>query len=294
MPGQRRVTAGPSLPADWLRPGWPAPAHVHALCTTRSGGVSQGPWATFNLGDHVDDLPQAVGQNRQRLRDGLTAWDGSAVVPRFLRQVHGTSVADLDADPPDGTQADACTASRPGRACTIMVADCLPVLFTNRHGTRVAAAHAGWRGLAGGVLEQALACFGAPGAVGSAASGAVSGVEGRFGRDDVLAWLGPCIGPTVFEVGDEVRQAFCDQDPAAAAHFSARADGKHLASLPGLARQRLGALGVGSVHGNDGTDGWCTVLQSSRFFSHRASMGLAGVSGGRMAACIWIGRSGKV
>ncbi|MDA8457403.1 polyphenol oxidase family protein [Acidovorax sp. GBBC 3334] len=292
--------AGPAIPAvtglptDWLRPDWPAPAHVHALCTTRSGGVSQGPWATFNLGDHVDDSPHAVVQNRQRLRDGLAAWDGSDVVPRFLKQVHGTCVADLDADPPDGTPADACTASLPGRACTIMVADCLPVLFADRQGTRVAAAHAGWRGLAGGVLEQALACFGSRRVAESSPPESASGLDGLQGLGDVLAWLGPCIGPTAFEVGDEVREAFCDQDTAAAAHFSAGAGGKHLASLPGLARQRLLALGVGSVHGNDGSDGWCTVLQSSRFFSHRASMGLSGVSGGRMAACIWIGRRAEI
>lgn len=277
-------------------PDWPAPAHVHALCTARAGGVSQGPWEAFNLGDHVGDDPEAVRENRSRLRRWLAGLEHpdaiAAVAPTFLKQVHGTAVADLDADVPDGTEADACIASRPGRACTVMVADCLPVLFTNRAGTRVAAAHAGWRGLAGGVLEHAVARMGA--ATLPAEAGLPQPFPGFPGPDGtagqgMLAWLGPCIGPSAFEVGEEVRQAFCAQDAVAAVHFTATRPGKYLADLPGLARRRLMALGVEGVYGNDGSDAWCTVRQSSRFFSHRASMERFGVSGGRFAACVWLG-----
>ncbi|WCM91084.1 peptidoglycan editing factor PgeF [Acidovorax sp. NCPPB 2350] len=278
------------VPPDWLIPDWPAPGHVRAACTARAGGASEAPWATLNLGDHVGDDPAAVRANRQRLRAALSALDGGRpVAPVFLRQVHGTAVANLDADLPDGTEADACTASLPGRACAIMVADCLPVLFTDRQGTRVAAAHAGWRGLAGGVLEQVLKRF-LPHVVDFSASSAIESVAVDAPRaHGVLAWLGPCIGPTAFEVGEDVRGAFCACDPAAGVHFRAQGEGKYLADLAGLARQRLGALGVTEVHGNDGGDAWCTVRQPSRFFSHRASMGSAGATGGRFVACVWIG-----
>lgn len=291
------MAAGPAadrgLPQGWLVPAWPAPAHVHALCTSRAGGVSQGPWEAFNLGDHVGDDPEAVRENRGRLRRWLAGLEhpdaAAAVAPTFLKQVHGTAVADLDAGVPDGTEADACIASRPGRACTVMVADCLPVLFTNRAGTRAAAAHAGWRGLAGGVLEQAVARLIMATLPAEAGSTQPFPGTGDAAGHGVLAWLGPCIGPSAFEVGEEVRQAFCLQDTGAAVHFTATRPGKHLADLPGLARRRLVALGVEGIYGNDGSDAWCTVRQSSRFFSHRASMERFGASGGRFAACVWLG-----
>uniref|UniRef100_UPI001ABC849E polyphenol oxidase family protein n=1 Tax=Variovorax paradoxus TaxID=34073 RepID=UPI001ABC849E len=163
----------------WLVPDWPVPAHVRAVCTTREDGVSQGRYASFNLGDHVGDDPAHVAANRTRLREAI------GTRPVFLQQVHGTGLVSLDApDVADGTAADACTVTVPGTACTIMVADCLPVLFCDTAGHRVAAAHAGWRGLAGGVLEQAFRSFEDDGQAGS----------------EVIAWLGPCIGPSAFEV----------------------------------------------------------------------------------------------
>ena len=254
------------MDAHWLVPDWPAPANVRAVCTTRHGGVSQGRYDSLNLGDHVGDEPAHVARNRALLREAVGAQ------PVFLQQVHGTGVVALDAAQDvvrDGTAADACTATTIGLACTIMVADCLPVLFTDAAGQRVAAAHAGWRGLAGGVLEQTLKAFGDAGA----------------GR--VIAWVGPCIGPKAFEVGAEVKAAFEAHAPEAASCFrsmpgSAPAAGKWLADLPALARQRLRAAGVSSIHGNDGSDGWCTVGNPSRFFSHRRD----GVSG-RFAALVW-------
>ncbi|MDH6594929.1 YfiH family protein [Variovorax sp. TBS-050B] len=253
-----------NLDPRWLVPDWPAPSNVLALCTTRDGGVSSGRYRSLNLGDHVGDAPADVAANRARLGQAL---DGAR--PVFLQQVHGTAVASFDGDaaasPPDGMAADAATTIRPGIACTIMVADCLPVLFTDAAGRRVAAAHAGWRGLAEGVLERTVACFdGVPAA-------------------EVMAWLGPCIGPAAFEVGAEVKAAFEARAAEAAACFvPAAAPGKWLADLPALARQRLRALGIGRVHGNDGSAAWCTVTDASRFFSHRRD----GVSG-RFAALVW-------
>ncbi len=248
-------------------PEWPAPAGVRALCTTRAGGVSAAPFDGFNLGDHVRDEPRAVATNRAALAD-LTA----PARPVFLQQVHGTAVRTLDAATPDGTVADAALATTPGVVATIMVADCLPVLFAHASGQAVAAAHAGWRGLAGGVLEATL------GALRDAA-----------GPGELIAWLGPAIGPTAFEVGDEVRTAFVAADPAAHGHFRAHATpGKWWADLPALARRRLLAAGAASVHGNDSGTAWCTVSQPSRFFSHRRDAARLG-STGRFAACIWLG-----
>ena len=285
------------VPADWLQPEWPAPAHVHALCTTRAGGVSAAPFNSLNLGDHVHDDPAAVRANRTVLGQALAA-RGTPARPVFLRQVHGTGVHALERGTPDGTEADACTASAPGVACTIMVADCLPVLFTDVRGTLVAAAHAGWRGLAGqnghGVLEAVLECFRAPGPCHPSQNATkiiAQSHEFVVQAHDVMAWLGPCIGPAAFEVGPEVRSAFCDHDPAAQAHFTAVPGGKFLADLAGLARQRLQALGVRSIHGNDGSPAWCTVSQPSRFFSHRRDTATLGGSG-RFAACVWLDRQG--
>lgn len=250
---------------DWLIPAWPAPARVRAVCTTRAGGVSRPPYDSLNLGNHVGDDPAAVAENRARLRQALGAR------PVFLSQVHAAQAIELSAATPDGTEADACFTNAPGLACSIMVADCLPLLFTDAQGRFVAAAHAGWRGLAGGreqgVLESLLqatsACYGVAAA-------------------ETLVWLGPCIGPAAFEVGPEVKAAFEQHDAQAARCFQpSAAHGKWLADLQALARQRLQALGVTQIYGNDGSPGWCTVSQPSRFFSYRRDR----VSG-RLAACI--------
>lgn len=264
--------------SDWLVPQWPAPAHVKAVFTTRAGGVSLPPFDSLNLGDHVGDAPEAVDHNRQRLGEAIRA------EPVFLQQVHGVAVAHLDRPPPQPVVpvADACLSAEVGQACTIMVADCLPILLTDRAGRWVAAAHAGWRGLAGhqgvGVIESVLVALRAR-----------SVEAGQAVADaDWLAWLGPCIGPTAFEVGPEVRVAFSATLAEADGCFVPQPQGKYLADLAGLARQRLQAIGVTSIWGNDGTPGWCTVGESSRFFSHRRDAGRLG-STGRMAACIWLG-----
>lgn len=260
--------------ADWLVPDWPAPPGVKGLFTTRSGGVSAPPFDSLNLGDHVRDEPAAVAANRERLRLAAGAR------PVFLNQVHGLSVAQLDEQIPDGFQADACVGSRTGVVCTVMVADCLPVLWCRADGRQVAASHAGWRGLAGeggrGILEATL----------EAMRHAALPSEGATDPGDLLVWLGPCIGPRAFEVGAEVRAAFVAHDAAAQSCFVVHGPGKYLADLPALARLRLKAMGVSRIHGNDGSDAWCTFTDSSRFFSHRRDASRLG-STGRMAACIW-------
>lgn len=258
-----------AFPSDWLVPDWPVPAGVRAVFTTRQGGVSVPPFDSFNLGDHVRDDPGAVAINRQRLTEV------TGVRPVFLSQVHGVEVAAIDGSTPDGSKADACLAVHTGVACTVMVADCLPVLWCLPDGSAVAASHAGWRGLAGqdghGILEATAQAL-------------------RAVSDSALepmVWLGPCIGPRAFEVGADVRHAFVTADAEAARCFrSLPAEGKFLADLPALARLRLGAMGVTKIFGNDGSDAWCTVTQSSRFFSHRRDAVRLG-STGRMAACIW-------
>lgn len=259
------------MAADWIVPDWPAPAGVRALCTTRQGGVSLPPYDSLNLGDHVGDDAGAVARNRGVLEAAIGAR------PVFLQQVHGGAVVRLNVATADGTQADGCVVTRPGIACTIMVADCLPVLFTDGEGRAVAAAHAGWRGLAGaggvGVLEATAGALWETLTTPRAA-----------GASKTIAWLGPCIGPTAFEVGDEVRQAFVSQHAQAAAMFQPYGQGKWLADLPGLARLRLAALGIRRVHGNDGSAAWCTVGNPSRFFSHRRDR-----ASGRLAACVWLG-----
>lgn len=265
------MASPPLLP---LVPVWPSIPGVQAICSTRGGGVSQAPWDSLNLGDHVGDDPAAVAANRRAYAARLGGR------PVFLRQVHGTRSVELDAATPDGTEADACFTRQRGVACTILVADCLPVLLADDRGGLVAAAHAGWRGLLGqggfGVLASAMQPF-----------------EVAHTR----AWLGPCIGPNTFEVGPEVRAAFVADDAACAPFFTApsggatantsanTAAGKWLADLPGLARYRLQALGLKAdrIHGNDGTSTWCTVTQGSRFFSYRRDR----VSG-RLAASIWL------
>lgn len=252
-----------------MRPVWPAPAGVHAVCTTRLGGVSVAPYDSFNLGDHVGDDPAHVAANRAALQAAL------GVRPVFLNQVHSCDVVQLNANTPDGTVADACMTHQPGVACTIMVADCLPVLWTTRGGQEVAAAHAGWRGLAGqggvGVLEQTYKHF-----------SALARVNKEQVATEIIAWLGPCIGPQAFEVGAEVRAAFVAQDASAATCFQTLPHGKWLADLAGLARQRLRALGITQIYGNDSSPPWCTVGNASTFFSHRRDR----VSG-RFCVSVW-------
>lgn len=274
--------AGVALDSGWMIPDWPAP--VGAVCTTRAGGVSRPPRDSLNLGDHVGDEAAAVRTNRRILRDAIGAR------PVFLQQVHGTQAVLLDEDTPDGVVADACVTEQPGVACTVMVADCLPVLLSNTRGTVVAAAHAGWRGLAGesghGVLESVVTAFRQ-----LAAERGMS-AEAR-GDDDILVWLGPCIGRLAFEVGAEVRAAFCSTDPLADMHFRSLGQGKYLADLAGLARQRLSALGLNRIFGNDSSPAWCTVGDPSRFFSHRRDA-LAQGGSGRLAACVWIDKADRI
>ncbi|MFM9899991.1 MAG: peptidoglycan editing factor PgeF [Polaromonas sp.] len=275
----------PLLNADWLVPDWPAPAGVQAVFTTRAGGTSRAPWDSMNLGDHVGDLPAQVAANRTR----LSAAVGAHTV--FLQQVHGSDVRVLDSHTPDGLVADACVTQDAGVACTIMVADCLPVLLATACGTVVGAAHAGWRGLAGapsepsgGVLEAVHASL-----------AALAKADIACSATDLIAWLGPCIGPDAFEVGAEVKAAFEAVNPGWACCFRATGPGKFMADLPALARLRLQALGVVAVYGNDGSAAWCTASNPSRFFSHRRDAGPVSRGGngffttGRMAACIWKG-----
>ncbi len=287
-PASANVQPLPAVPGEWLQPNWPAPAHVHALCTTRLGGCSSGGYASMNLSLHVGDDAQAVASNRAGLSAALQGVT-PGVRPVFLDQVHGKNCVALIADGPDGVAADAALASVAGLACTIMVADCLPVLITDRQGRRVAAAHAGWRGLVGGVLESTLECFRLQEQCGSTLPAIkTEATSAMLPASELLVWLGPCIGPQAFEVGGEVRDAFCAVDAQAVEHFAPQGSGKFLANLPALARQRLAAQGVAQVYGNDGSAAWCTFSQPSRFFSHRRDGSVAGGTG-RMAACIWLG-----
>ena len=241
----------------WLTPVWPVPGNVRAVATLRVGGVSAGPYTSLNLGDHVGDVAGAVHVNRQRLMTGADL----PSKPLWLRQVHGTRVADLDAPgAEDGVAADAGVTRERGRVCAILTADCLPVLLASETGDRVAAAHAGWRGLAAGIIEATVSAMAVP-------------------PERVLAWLGPAIGPAHFEVGTEVRDALLAGDSGAVAAFLPNARGRFMADLPALARRRLAALGIGRISGG----GECTYAQSERFFSHRRD----GVTG-RQATLIWL------
>lgn len=241
----------------WIRPQWPAPAAVRALSTTRLGGASRGPYAAFNLAGHVGDDPRAVAANRGLLMQQL----GLPAEPSWLQQVHGRAVVPAW---PNGatTEADASFGVGPGAVCAVLTADCLPVLLCDRDGTRVAAAHAGWRGLAAGVLEAAVDALQVPGS-------------------RLMAWLGPAIGPRAFEVGDEVRAVFLAHDAAAASAFQPSPAGRWLADLYVLARQRLAERGVTDVHGG----GLCTFSDGRRFYSYRRD----GTTG-RMATLIWLAR----
>jgi polyphenol oxidase len=269
---------------DWITPDWPAAHSVRAVFTTRRGGVSALPFDSFNLGDHVHDDPAHVATNRAKLAASLGA------KPVFMQQVHGTQVLKLDAHTPDALIADACITQERGLACTAMVADCLPLLWTNRAGTVVAVSHAGWRGVLGldgeGVIEETFKSLCDVVHI-NTAQAAINLIA-----YDVLVWLGPCIGPAQFEVGVEVREAFVSSHPDSVQHFVplpnvATQAPKYLCNLSALARQRLHALGISQIYGNDGSQSWCTVSQPSRFFSHRRDSALLGGSG-RMAACIWL------
>jgi polyphenol oxidase len=281
---------------DLIEPDWPAPARVRSAFTLRTGGVSGAPYDSLNVGAHVGDVSTAVEENRRRVRERLRL-PGE---PVWLQQVHGVEVADLDvgAPPPVGrvdagaelraspgrgdagtemhasagraeaavsaasgpSSADAVVTRTPGRVCVIQVADCMSVLFAARDGSAVGAAHAGWRGLAGGVLEETVRHLGVPAA-------------------QLIAWLGPSIGQQHFEVGDEVRAAFIAHDPDAASAFESNARGRWQCDLYALARRRLSALGVRSISGG----GWCTYADAARFFSYRRDGQC-----GRMAALIWM------
>lgn len=255
---------------SWLVPDWPAPPRVRALSTTRLGGVSTGPYGRadgsaggLNLGTHVGDDPASVAENRRRLASVLPA------MPVWLEQVHGCAVA-IPGHLPDDTppRADASIAAEPGHVCAVMTADCLPVLLCDRAGTVVGAAHAGWRGLCDGVIEATLA--------------RMQSVAGQGA--EWLAWLGPAIGPSAFEVGAEVREAFLQRATAAeqaatAQAFRRGAPGKFLADLYALARLRLARAGCNTVHGGDA----CTVRDAERFYSYRRDR-----TTGRMASLVWL------
>lgn len=239
----------------FIFPDWTAPTNVRAFGTTRAGGVSRGPYASFNLGDHVGDDPAAVGRNRELLRAALAL----PAKPVWLRQVHGTHVIDVAQGDAHG-EADGAWCAQPGAVCAVLTADCLPILMCDRTGTKVAALHAGWRGLAAGVIEQGVRALG-------------------VAPEELLVWLGPAIGPRAFEVGPEVRAAFVSHDAAAAQAFVASHDGRYFADLYAVARLRLSALGIVRISGG----GSCTFSERDRFFSYRRDG-----SCGRMASLIWL------
>ena len=237
---------------DWIVPDWPAPANVKAFITTRAGGTSRGPYESFNLGLRTEDDAQAIVANRDRLRAMVPQ------EPKWLRQVHGNSV--VEADPlADSPEADAAIARRPGTVCAVLVADCVPVLLADRAGTTVAIAHAGWRGLASGVIENKVR-------------------QMALSPEQLLAYLGPGIGPRAFEVGSDVRDAFLARDPGSESAFAPHTPGKWLADLFQLARQRLNGIGIANVYGG----GDCTYSDPRRFYSYRRER-----TTGRMAALIW-------
>lgn len=243
---------------SFIEPDWPAPARVRALTTTRSGGISEPPWNSLNLGDHVGDNPAHVAENRQRLASTI---DLTADRIAWIRQTHGTRVARFPG--PENPEADASVTSETGIACAILTADCLPVVFCNTDGTKIAAAHAGWRGLCNGILENTAKEIGTP--------------------ENTLAWLGPAIGPDQFEVGPEVREAFLAHNLEASTAFkpSPNRPGHYLANLYQLARQRLNSVGITRIYGGN----HCTVTESDRFYSYRRD----GTTG-RMATLIRLTR----
>lgn len=245
---------------DWIIPDWPAPGNVKALFTTRHGGVSRGGngnYASLNLGAHVNDNLADVERNRAILRCHLPG------EPKWLQQVHGTAPVWIDYAPAEIPQGDAALSSREGTVCAVMVADCLPVFLCDVAGTTVGIVHAGWRGLAGGIIEQTVAAM-------------------QAGHGKLMAWLGPAIGPDHFEVGAEVYEAFIQHDEQAAQAFKQQEninEKKWLADIFLLARQRLASVGVSEIYGG----GICTYSDPERFFSYRRDG-----ETGRMAALIWL------
>ena len=247
------------IPA-WIVPDWPAPPGVGAASTLRAGGISPPPWTSLNLAEHVGDDPARVAGNRELLARAL----GLPAAPAWLEQVHGRDVLRLDrAELPATRIADGAVTARTGRVLAVLTADCLPVLFCRADGTGVGVAHAGWRGLAAGVLEATVAAM-----------------EAR--PEQLLAWIGPGIGAAAYEVGDEVRAACLAADVAAGEYFARGRTGHWQFDLAGLARRRLVALGLAGVHGGR----WCTHSDPERFFSHRRDGGDRPT--GRMATLIWL------
>ena len=238
---------------NWIKPDWPLPSHIHAAVTLRSGGVSQGAYASLNPAGHVNDQVEHVQTNRQIIKNMLDL----PAEPVWLQQVHGVRVVRADACQPQ-EQADASYTDRPGVVCAVLTADCLPILFCGDQGRVVAAAHAGWRGLQAGIIGQTL-----------------QAMDCRA----VQVWLGPAIGPQNFEVGAEVMAAFSEANPANAVAFRQTRPGKWLADIYSLARINLKQLGVAEIYGG----GLCTVADPQRFYSYRRD----GAATGRMASLIW-------
>lgn len=245
---------------SWLLPEWPAPPRVRACSTTRLGGVSEGPYASLNLATHVGDDAARVLENRRRLHAALQL----PSEPLWLRQVHGVAAVDAGCGKAE-CEADASYTGQSGVVCAVLTADCLPLLLCDVDGGVVAAAHAGWRGLLDGVIENTVRAMHRPGS-------------------RILAWLGPAIGPAAFEVGDEVRAAFVARDPRAAAAFRPTPAGRWLADIHQLARGRLSEVGVEAVYGGH----WCTVSDPARFYSYRRDRVT-----GRMASLIWLDSRGE-
>lgn len=242
-----------SLLEHLIIPCWPAPANVKTMQTTRAGGISNAPYASLNLGEHVGDAPLSVARNRIMLNTLLPS------EPVWLQQVHGTRVANAETS---GClpQADACIARHREAVSVVLTADCLPVLLCDRQGSVVGAVHAGWKGMVAGVIEAAVHSM-------------------DVAPQSLMAWLGPAIAQDAFEVGDEVRASFVSIQPQSAAAFIPGQQGKWFADLYTLARLRLEALGITSIHGG----GYCTYKESDKFYSHRRD----GVTG-RMGTFIWL------
>lgn len=249
----------------WLEPDWPAPACVRAAASLRVGGISPPPWESLNLGAHVGDAPERVAENRRRLAAVLAL----PAEPAWLEQVHGRQALLLDEGAlPASREADAAVTTRPGRVLAVLTADCLPVLFCSSDGRGIGVAHAGWRGLAAGVLASAVDALAVP-------------------PGELLAWIGPAIGQEAYEVGPEVRAACIAATGAEAAeYFRAGRPGHWQFDLAGLARHRLETLGLGGIYGGH----WCTHADPARFFSHRRD-GADGPTG-RMATLIWLAPAG--
>lgn len=240
---------------SFLTVNWPAPNHIRAITTTRNGGQSIAPYDSLNLGDHVGDDPAVVTANRQVLLETASL----PAEPLWLRQTHSIDVIHSN-QWQQNIEADAIISNSPNKVCAVMTADCLSLLLTDKSGTRVAAVHAGWRGLKDGIIENTLGRF-------------------KVASSEILAWLGPAIGPKAFEVGPEVKAAFLAVDPAAESAFTKTHSDRFLADIYLLARQRLSAQGVTAIYGGD----YCTFSEKERFFSYRRD----GVTG-RMASLIWI------